>query len=73
LGYFEKRHAETRARRVKALEPSREKHILEDGTLLLKVIGRLLKDPAISKENVYNIDETGGHAIYARYSKSLSR
>jgi hypothetical protein len=23
------------------------------------VIGRVLKDPAISKENVYNMDETG--------------
>jgi hypothetical protein len=23
------------------------------------VIGRLLKDPAISKENVYNMDKTG--------------
>ncbi|KAI1529798.1 DDE-1 multi-domain protein [Pyrenophora tritici-repentis] len=57
---FEKRHPETRARRVKALDWSRhEKNTYWKITHWFEVIGRLLKDPAISKENVYNMDETG--------------
>jgi hypothetical protein len=57
---FEKRHPETQARRVKALDWSRhEKNTYWKITHWFEVIGRVLKDPAISKENVYNMDETG--------------
>jgi hypothetical protein len=57
---FEKRHPETQARRVKALDWNRhEKNTYWKITHWFEVIGRLLKDPGISKENVYNMDETG--------------
>lgn len=57
---FEKRHPETQARRVKALDWNRhEKNTYWKITHWFEVIGRVLKDPAISKENVYNMDETG--------------
>ncbi|KAF5847260.1 hypothetical protein GGP41_003557 [Bipolaris sorokiniana] len=57
---FEKRHPETQARRVKALDWNRhERNIYWKVTHWFEVIGRLLRDPAISKENVYNMDETG--------------
>jgi hypothetical protein len=57
---FEKRHPETQARRVKALDWNRhEKNTYWKMTHWFEVIGRLLKDPAISRENVYNMDETG--------------
>ncbi|KAI1525550.1 DDE-1 multi-domain protein [Pyrenophora tritici-repentis] len=57
---FEKRHPETQARRVKALDWSRhEKNTYWKITHWFETIGRVLKDPAIFKENVYNMDETG--------------
>ena len=65
--------ARTDCSRVKALESSREKHIVGDVTLLSKVIGRLLKDRLSPKKNLYNMDKTSGYAVYARYGKILSR
>jgi hypothetical protein len=57
---FEKRHPETQARRVKALDRNRhEKNMYRKITQWFEVIGRVLKDLAISKENVNNMDETG--------------
>jgi hypothetical protein len=57
---FEKRHPETQARRVKALDWNRHgKNTYWKITHWFEVIGRVLKDPVISKENVYNMGETG--------------
>ncbi|KAF2652558.1 DDE-domain-containing protein [Lophiostoma macrostomum CBS 122681] len=57
---FEKRHPETQARRVKAMDWNRhEKNTYPKMTHWFEVIGRVLQDPAVLKENVYNMDETG--------------
>lgn len=57
---FELRHPETRARRVRALDWNRhEKNTYDKITHWFEVIGRVLQDPAILAENVYNMDETG--------------
>jgi hypothetical protein len=57
---FEIRHPETQARRVKAMDWNRhEKNTYWKMAQWFEVIGRVLRDPAISKENVYNMDETG--------------
>ena len=57
---FEKRHPETQARRVRALDWNRhEKNTYWKIAHWFEVIGRILQDPAILAENVYNMDETG--------------
>jgi hypothetical protein len=57
---FEKRHPETAARRVSALDWNRhDNNIADKMTHWFEVIGRVLRDPAILAENVYNMDETG--------------
>ena len=57
---LEKRHPETKTRRVKALEWSRhEKNIYNKITHWFEIIERVLQDPVILPENVYNIDKTG--------------
>ena len=57
---FEKRHPDTQARRVTALDWNRhEKNTYWKISHWFEVIGRLLRDPAILAENVYNMDETG--------------
>jgi hypothetical protein len=57
---FEKRHPETTARRVTALDWNRhEKNIANKMTHWFEVIERVLGDPAILAENVFNMDETG--------------
>jgi hypothetical protein len=57
---FEKRHPETAARRVTALDWNRhENNIAGKMTHWFEVIGKVLRDPAIVAENVYNMDETG--------------
>jgi hypothetical protein len=57
---FEKRHPETAARRVTALDWNRhETNIVGKMTHWFEVIGRVLRDPTILAENVYNMDETG--------------
>jgi hypothetical protein len=49
-----------KARRVKALDWNRhEKNIYRKVTHWFEVIEKILQDPAILIENVYNIDETG--------------
>jgi hypothetical protein len=57
---LESRHPELQARRVRALDWNRhEKNTYEKITHWFEVIGKVLQDPAILKENVYNMDETG--------------
>lgn len=57
---FENRHPEVHARRVKALEWNRhERHTYGKITYWFEVIRRVLQDPTILAENVYNMDETG--------------
>jgi hypothetical protein len=57
---FEKRHPDTQARRVSALDWNRhEKNTCWKISHWFEVIGRLLQDPAVLAENVYNMDETG--------------
>lgn len=57
---FEERHPQTQARRVRALDWDRhEKNTYWKMAHWFEVIGRVLSDPAILAENVYNMDETG--------------
>jgi DDE superfamily endonuclease len=57
---LETRYPVLKARRVKALDWNRhEKNIYEKVTHWFEVIGKVLQDPAILAENVYNMDETG--------------
>jgi hypothetical protein len=57
---LETRHPVLKARRVGALDWNRhEKNIYGKVTYWFEVIGKILKDPAILAENVYNMDETG--------------
>ncbi|KAF2002435.1 DDE-domain-containing protein [Amniculicola lignicola CBS 123094] len=57
---FHERHEEVQARRVKALDWNRhEKNIYDKVVHWFEVIKRVLDDPAVLAENVYNMDETG--------------
>ena len=57
---FEKRHPELKARRVRAIDWKRHGNNIHDKiTEWFEVIGKVLQDPAILPENVYNMDETG--------------
>jgi hypothetical protein len=57
---FGKRHPELKARRIRSIDWQRhETHIYDKVTEWFRVIGEVLKDPAILPENVYNMDETG--------------
>jgi hypothetical protein len=57
---FEKRHPALKSRKVKAVDWNRHDNNIYDKILhWFEVIGKLLQDPTILLENVYNIDETG--------------
>ena len=57
---FEKRHPELKARRVRAIDWKRHGNNTHNKiTDWFEVIGKVLQDPAILPENVYNMDETG--------------
>jgi hypothetical protein len=57
---FEKRHPELRARTVRPIDWKRHSNnIHEKITQWFEVIGKVLQDPAVLPENVYNMDETG--------------
>ena len=57
---LEKRRPELVARRVKAMDWNRhDKNTYQKIEHWFEVIGRVLEDPAIVRENVYNMDETG--------------
>jgi hypothetical protein len=57
---FEKRHPELRARTVRPINWKRHSNNIHDKiTQWFEVIGNVLQDPAVLRENVYNMDETG--------------
>jgi hypothetical protein len=57
---LENRHPELKAKKVKALNWDRhEKNIFLKMAYWFEVIGKVLEDPDITSENVYNMDETG--------------
>lgn len=57
---LERRHSVLQARRVRPLDWNRhEKNIYNKVIHWFEVIGKVLQDPAIVAENVYNMDETG--------------
>jgi hypothetical protein len=57
---FYRRHPELKSRRVKALDWSRHDYnIYNKVAHWFTIIGKELNNPAIFRENVYNIDETG--------------
>ena len=57
---LESRHPEIKARKVKALDWNRhEKNTRSKITHWFEVIGKVIQDPHILAENVYNMDETG--------------
>jgi len=57
---FGKRHPELKAKRIRSIDWKRhEIHIYDKVTEWFEVIGKVLQDPAILPENVYNMDETG--------------
>ena len=57
-GAFEKRHPELKARRMRALDWDRY-NIYNKVVDWFEKIGKVLQDPDIVPENVYNMDETG--------------
>jgi hypothetical protein len=57
---FQKRHPALKSRRVRAMDWKRhENNIYHKIIHWFEVIGKVLQDPAILPENVYNMDETG--------------
>jgi hypothetical protein len=57
---FGRRHPELKAKRIRSIDWKRhEVHIYNKVTEWFEVIGKVLQDPAILPENVYNMDETG--------------
>jgi hypothetical protein len=57
---FGKRHPELRAKRVRSIDWKRlDIHIYDKITEWFEVIRKVLQNPAIRPENVYNMDETG--------------
>jgi hypothetical protein len=57
---FEKRHPELKSRKVKAIDWNRyDSNIYDKVVHWFEVIGKVLQDPAVLPENVYNMDEIG--------------
>jgi hypothetical protein len=57
---FERQHKELKARKVRAINwKCQENNIYPKITEWFEVIGKVLQDPAILSENVYNMDKTG--------------
>ncbi|TVY62737.1 hypothetical protein LSUE1_G009366 [Lachnellula suecica] len=57
---FQKRHPALKSRRMRAMAWERHENNIYDKIIhWFEVIGKLLEDPAILPENVYNMDETG--------------
>jgi hypothetical protein len=56
---FQKRHPALKSQRVRAMAWERHENNIYDKIIhWFEVIGKVLEDPAILLENVYNIDET---------------
>lgn len=71
---LERRRPELVARRVKAMDWNRhDKNTYEKIEHWFDVIGGVLEDSAIVRENVYNMDETRGYALHARFRKGRCR
>lgn len=56
--FFYKRHPELRASKTRALDWNRY-DIYDKVVQWFEVIGKVLEDPVVLQENVYNMDETG--------------
>ena len=57
---FEECHPGLESRRSKALDWDRHPNNIHNKIIhWFKVIGKVLQDPAVLSENVYNVDETG--------------
>jgi len=57
---FEKRHPELKSRKVKAVDWNRhDNNIYGKITHWFEMIGKVLEDPDVLRENIYNMDETG--------------
>ena len=57
---FEKRHPELKARRVRSIDWKRhENNTYVKIVYWFEVIGKVIQNPVILPENIYNIDETG--------------
>ncbi|KAH8590385.1 hypothetical protein B0O99DRAFT_463422, partial [Bisporella sp. PMI_857] len=57
---FEKRHLALKSRRVRGIDWKRyENNTYDKITHWFKAIRKVLQDPAVLPENIYNIDETG--------------
>jgi hypothetical protein len=57
---FQKRHPVLKSRRVRAMDWKRHENNIYDKIIdWFEVIEKVLQDPAILAENVYNMDETG--------------
>jgi hypothetical protein len=57
---FVRRHPALKSRRVRAIDWKHHKNNIYDKIIhWFDVIGKVLQDPAIWPENIYNIDETG--------------
>jgi hypothetical protein len=57
---FQKRHPALKSRRVRAMAWERHENNIYDKIIhWFEVIRKVLQDPAILPENVYNMDETG--------------
>ena len=57
---FEKRNPQLKERRFRAIDwKCHENNIYVKITHWFEVVGRIIRDPAILRENIYNIDETG--------------
>ncbi|KAN0104608.1 hypothetical protein V8E51_010353 [Hyaloscypha variabilis] len=57
---FVRRHPALKSRRVRAIDWKRHENNIYDKIIhWFDVIGKVLRDPAVLSENVYNMDETG--------------
>ncbi|TVY12609.1 hypothetical protein LARI1_G009270 [Lachnellula arida] len=57
---FQKRHPALKSRRVRAMAWERHENNIYDKIIhWFEVIGKVLEDPVILLENIYNMDETG--------------
>ena len=68
--YLEKPHPVLKETRVRAIDlKSHESNIYDKITHQFEVIGKVLQDPAILPENIYNMDETGAMLCMLRSVK----
>ena len=67
---FEKRHSELKARRVRLIDWKRhENNKYVKIIYWFEAIGKVIQNPAVLSENVYNMDD-GSHAKHAQLHQS---